>query len=153
MFAGDAGPFNSRDGGADYAPGVPGRARRMFPMLSAVDVNASIAFYGDLLGGTEVYRFPPEDPVFVTLQLGESEIGIGGVSDAPLHGRPQRPASGHRVELCVYVEDVDEVVDAARAAHAQVLLEPADQPWGERVAYIADPDGNLVMLTAEQCGP
>jgi lactoylglutathione lyase len=127
---------------------MAGRARRMFPMLSAVNVPASIAFYGDLLGGAEVYRFPEDDPVFVTLQLGESEIGIGGVSETPLHGQPQRPASGHRVELCVYVKDVDEAVEAARDARVPVLLEPTDQPWGERVAYIADPDGNLVMLTA-----
>jgi catechol 2,3-dioxygenase-like lactoylglutathione lyase family enzyme len=113
----------------------------MFAMLSAVDVAASIAFYRDLLGGTEEYS-PRTTPVFVTLRLGESEIGIGGLDDAPLHGQPQRPASGHRVELCVYVDDVDEAVDAARAAQAPVLLEPADQPFGERVAYVADPDGN-----------
>lgn len=117
-------------------------------MLSAGELEASLAFYRDLLGGTEAFRFPEDDPVFVTLRLGESEIGIGAMRDAPLHGRPQRPASGHRVELCVYVEDVDETVAAARAAHVEVVLEPADQPWGERVAYIADPDGNLVMLTA-----
>jgi lactoylglutathione lyase len=124
------------------------RARRLFPMLSVADLAASIAFYRDLLGGAEVYRFPEDEPVFVTLRLGESEIGIGAVSDAPLHGRPQRPATGHRVELCVYVDDVDEVLAAARAARVEVVLEPADQPWGERVAYVADPDGNLVMLTA-----
>jgi lactoylglutathione lyase len=120
----------------------------MFPMLSAADVAASVAFYRDLLGGTVQYRFPEDDPVFVTLRLGESEIGIGGLSDAPLHGQPQRPASGHRIELCVYVADVDGAVEAARAAGAPVVLEPVDQPWGERVAYIADPDGNLVMLAA-----
>lgn len=128
---------------------VPAPARRMFPMLSAGDVPASIAFYRDLLGGFVVFRFPEDDPVFVTLALGESELGIGGVSDAPLHGQPQRPAGGHRVELCVYVDDVDDMVGAARAAGAPVLLEPTDQPWGERIAYIADPDGNLVMLTSE----
>jgi lactoylglutathione lyase len=52
------------------------------------------------------------------------------------------------MELCVYVEDVDEMVTAARAAGVPVLLEPVDQPWGERIAYVEDPDGNLVMLTA-----
>jgi lactoylglutathione lyase len=129
------------------------RALSMFPMLSAADMAASIAFYRDLLGGVERYRFPEDDPVFVTLRLGESEIGIGGVSDAPLHGLPQRPATGHRVELCVYVEDVDEAVEAARDARAPVVLEPVDQPWGERIAYIADPDGNLVMLTAASSAP
>jgi lactoylglutathione lyase len=121
----------------------------MFPMLSAADMAASMAFYGDLLGGEVIFRFPEDEPVFVTLTIGDSEIGIGGLSDAPLHGQHQRPADGHRVELCVYVDDVDEMVDAARAAGAPVLLEPVDQPWGERIAYVADPDGTLVMLTAE----
>ena len=53
----------------------------------------------------------------------------------------------------MYVDDVDETVAAARTAGVPVLLEPADQPWGERIAWIADPDGNLVMLTAEDSGP
>jgi catechol 2,3-dioxygenase-like lactoylglutathione lyase family enzyme len=128
---------------------MPSPARRMFPMLSADDMAASIGFYRDVLGGTEAYRFPEDDPVFVTLQLGESEIGIGAVSDVPLHGQPQRPAVGHRVELCVYVDDVDDTVEAARAARVPVVLEPTDQPWGERIAYIADPDGNLLMLAAK----
>jgi lactoylglutathione lyase len=37
-------------------------------------------------------------------------------------------------------------VTAATAAGHPILLEPTDQPWGERVGYVADPDGNLVML-------
>jgi lactoylglutathione lyase len=28
------------------------------------------------------------------------------------------------------------------------LAEPVDQPWGERMAYVADPDGNPVMICA-----
>ena len=27
------------------------------------------------------------------------------------------------------------------------VADPADMPWGERIAWLADPDGNLVMLT------
>ena len=29
---------------------------------------------------------------------------------------------------------------------ATVLREPADMSWGERVAYVTDPEGNLVSL-------
>jgi lactoylglutathione lyase len=119
---------------------------RLFPMLSAADFDASIAFYRDLLGGVETYRFPQEDPAFVSLSFGESELGIGAMRGAPLHGEPQRPATGHRMELCVYVEDVDATVAAAVERGVRVVLEPADQPWGERVAYVADPDGNLILL-------
>jgi lactoylglutathione lyase len=120
----------------------------MFPMLSVQDLRAALQFYGELLGGTEAYRFPEAgEPVFVSLKLGASEIGVGVLGDTPVHGQPQRPASGHRIELCVYVDDVDAMVERVRAAGVRVILEPVDQPWGERIAYVADPDGNLVMLT------
>jgi lactoylglutathione lyase len=29
-----------------------------------------------------------------------------------------------------------------------VLEEPADQPWGERIARVPDPDGNMVIIGA-----
>ena len=122
---------------------------RLFPMLSAQDLEASLRFYRDLLGGVEAYRFPQDDPVFVTLRFGDSELGIGALrGGAPLHGQPQRPATGHRIELCLYIDDVDATVAAAHRQNAPIMLEPADQPWGERIAYIGDPDGNLVMLAA-----
>ena len=33
-----------------------------------------------------------------------------------------------------------------QAAGASVLREPADMPWGERVAFLRDPEGNVVTL-------
>jgi lactoylglutathione lyase len=124
-------------------------ASKLFPMLSCADLDRSLAFYGDLLGGVETYRFPDDgDAALVALRIGESsEIGLGALTDQPLHGRAQRPASGHRIELCVYVDDVDEAVARAGASGVEVVAEPVDMPWGERVAWIVDPDGNLVMLT------
>ena len=126
-------------------------ARKLFPMLSALDFERALAFYAEQLGGRESYRFPSEGPpAFVALQFGASELGIGRIDGSPaLHGQPLRPASGHRVELCVYVDDVDATVARLAEAGAPVLLAPRDMPWGERVAYVADPDGNLVMLTRE----
>jgi len=49
--------------------------------------------------------------------------------------------------LAFYVDDVDGVVARAGAEGFEAVADPADMPWGERVAWIADPDGNLVMLT------
>jgi lactoylglutathione lyase len=117
-------------------------------MLSCADLARSLALYRDLLGGVQSYQFPEEgEPVYVALEVGESHIGLGAMSGAPVHGRPQRPASGHRIELCVYVEDVDAVYAQAGAAGFECVVEPADMVWGERTAWIADPDGNLLMLT------
>ncbi|WP_224241378.1 VOC family protein [Hyalangium gracile] len=121
----------------------------MFPMLSCENLERSLGFYRELLGGTETYRFPEDGPpAFISLRLGESEIGLGAMgSGAPLHGQALRPAQGHRIELCVYVEDVDATTERLRAGGVPIVLPPSDQPWGERVAYVSDPDGNLVMLT------
>lgn len=123
-------------------------ATRLFPMLSCVELEQSLRFYGGLLGGVENYRFPADGPPqFVALTVGDSEIGLGGVAIPPVHGRPQRPATGHRIELCVYVADVDAVYAEAGRRGFEGVTEPADMPWGERTAWLADPDGNLVMLT------
>jgi lactoylglutathione lyase len=117
-------------------------------MLSVARLPVSLRFYTELLGGEPSYRFPPDaDPVFVTLRLGASELGLGQLSDGPaLHGQPLRPASGHRIELCIYVRDLGQLVERLRVEQVPILLEPSLQPWGERVAYVADPDDNLILL-------
>jgi lactoylglutathione lyase len=119
-----------------------------FPILYSDDLPRALGFYRDLLGFSEALRFPDEgEPEFVALELDGAELGIGRAAD-PLHGKPLRPVSGHRFELCVYTDDVDAAVEELRAAEVPVLVEPADQPWRERLAYVEDPDGNPVMITA-----
>jgi lactoylglutathione lyase len=127
---------------------MPGPGRRLFPMLSVENLGASLRFYETLLGGERNYQFPPEgDAVFVVVRFGQTEVGLGLLGAGPaLHGQPQRPATGHRIELCLYVSGLDATFEAVSAAGAPVLLPPTAQPWGERVAYVSDPDGNLVML-------
>lgn len=58
------------------------------------------------------------------------------------------PVIGHRIELCINVADTDAVVAALNAIGAPTVLAPIDLPWGERAAYVEDPDGNMVMLAA-----
>jgi len=118
-------------------------------MLSAADMARSLELYRDVLGGVVTYQFPPDaDPAFVVLRFGDSDVGIGVIGETPpLHGQPIRPASGHRIEMCVYVDDLVSTFDAACAGGAPVVLEPTETPWGERIAYVTDPDGNLLMLT------
>jgi lactoylglutathione lyase len=37
-----------------------------------------------------------------------------------------------------------------RDAGVVILEEPTDQPWGERVARVQDPDGNEVIIGARR---
>ncbi|MGM1063793.1 VOC family protein [Saccharothrix sp. Mg75] len=127
--------------------------RSAFPMLVCGDLAAALAFYVDALGFTMTYRFPEDGPpAFVTVELPDgSRIGLGEVAPdgRGAHGGAQRPASGHSFEMCVYHDDVDAAVEDLARLGYRVLQEPADTPWGERVAFVADPDGNPVMLATE----
>lgn len=122
--------------------------RRAFPIVYVRDVPAALAFYGGLLGFEERYRFPEEgDPGFVSMRRDEADLGVVHES-WPREQLGIALGDGPRFELFVYVDDVDESLAAARAAGAPVLLEAQDMPWGERMACVADPEGNPVTLAA-----
>ncbi|HEY5196458.1 MAG TPA: VOC family protein [Solirubrobacteraceae bacterium] len=125
--------------------------RSSFPILYVASVAASLGFYRDLLGFRVVYTFPAgDDPGFASLCLSESgdKIGLSANSYDPGHGLPIRGVDARSVELCLEVPDVDAATRALRAAGVAILEEPKDRPWGERVAFVADPDGNPVHLRA-----
>jgi lactoylglutathione lyase len=108
-----------------------------FPVITVPDLPAALAFYTGGLGFTEHYRFPDDgEPVFVTLRLGTSELGLGADVTA-----------GY--ELCVYADDCDAAVAAIRAAGGDIVEEPADQPWGERLARAVDPAGHRLMVLSK----
>jgi uncharacterized glyoxalase superfamily protein PhnB len=46
----------------------------------------------------------------------------------------------------VFVDDADAHCARARGAGAKVLLEPADQPWGDRMYCAVDPEGQFWMF-------
>lgn len=112
-----------------------------FPIITVPDLPESVAFYRDLLGFRETYRFPPAgEPEFVTLKLGTSELGLGA-------GEVGDPAVGFA--LCVYADDCDRAVATLRAAGTPIVEEPADMPWGERMARVTDPAGNELVIVAK----
>ena len=113
----------------------------VFPIITTADLGAALGFYRDLLGATVSYEFPGPDGElgYVGLELGTAHLGIG---------RDPAQASGPtpRFSLWVYAKDCDAAVAGLRAAGVTIIEEPADQPWGERVARVLDPDGNLVLI-------
>jgi lactoylglutathione lyase len=114
---------------------------QLFPILSVTDVGRSLTFWCDTLGGTVAFEWPGPDgaPVYVGVDLGAAHLGIGGSTGAVANG--PRP-----IALWLYVDDCDGYVARARSAGFRVTEEPVDQPWGERVARVLDPDGNEVIL-------
>jgi lactoylglutathione lyase len=119
---------------------------RAFPVVYARDVEAVAAFYARL-GFEEHVRLPGQDGGvgFVGLRRGAAELAVT-TEDSPRVLAGVEPGPGPRHELFVYVADVDAAVAELRDSGARIVREPADMPWGERVGFVADPEGNLVSL-------
>ncbi len=112
-----------------------------FPIISTADMVRALGFYRDLLDGEVEYQFPPEgEPGYLGLGIGSSHLGIG--LDPTLAGAGDQ----HRFALWVYADDCDAAVERLRAGGVRIVEEPADQPWGERVARVSDPDGNMIFI-------
>jgi lactoylglutathione lyase len=119
-----------------------------FPILSTRDLPRLVAFYRDVLGFTQTYRFPADgQPQYVGLRLGaSSQLGIVG------DGGATSGSHGQRLELCLYADDCDAAVARLRAGGAVVTSEPQDMPWGERAAHAEDPDGNRLVILSRPRG-
>jgi lactoylglutathione lyase len=117
-----------------------------FPILTVGQMGAALAFYRDQLEFVEIYRYPEQgDPVYGGLELGPSRLGIG-LDPRVLSGEGRPDDIDRPFDLWVYVDDCDIAVDRLRSAGVHVVEEPADQPWGERIARVNDPDGNGVIV-------
>lgn len=116
--------------------------KEAFPIISTTDLPRALKFYRDALDGRIQYQFPDSgEPVYVGLTVGSSQLGLAQDDSAQTGGR-------QRIALWVYAEDCDAAVERLRLNGAEVVEKPADQPWGERVARLRDPDGNLVLIGA-----
>ncbi len=113
----------------------------LFPITTTTDLARSLTFWRDLLGGRVVYEFPGPNgvPVYVSLELGTSSLGIGLAPDGVA-----KPPGAH--SLWVYTDDCDFLVERLRAAGVTIIQEPRDEPWGERVAKVLVPDSNEVFI-------
>jgi predicted enzyme related to lactoylglutathione lyase len=117
---------------------VPATVR---PIIVTADLDRLLAFYTGLLGARENFRYPEDGPAFyVGLALGESELGLS--TDVSV-----QPGSPGRMLLSIEVPDVDAVLPRVEALGGTAGSGANDMPWGQRVAHIADPDGNVVNLT------
>ncbi len=120
-------------------------AERAFPVVFAQQVTTTAAFY-ERLGFQRHFQLPPEgEPGYVGLRRGAFEVAVVS-AEWPAQQYAGVVADGVRFEMFVYVDELDDLVDTLRGGGTQVLREPTDMPWGERVAYVTDPDGNPVAL-------
>lgn len=110
----------------------------LFPILRTTDLPRLRGFYKQAFGGEVTYRYDQDGvDVYVALAVGGGQIGIGFETDV---------LRGEAIAIWLYSDGVDATYRAAIDAGALSVAPPEDLPWGERVAQVRDPDGNLLHL-------
>jgi PhnB protein len=122
---------------------IPDGYRTITPYLAVEGAAGAIEYYKTAFGAKERGRM---DGPNGTIAHAELEIGdsIMMLSDA-LPGfstRSPKDLRGTSVSIFMYVEDVDAVVQRAADEGGTVLMEVADQFWGDRFGVIQDPYGH-----------
>ena len=125
----------------DRLVGVPPALRcEIFPD----DLDATVAFYVDVLGFELRRDERYSDPPYVALQRGEARVGAAARPRVAVTAR--RPPTG--VELVLEVEDVHADFARVTATGWPVDEDLADQPWGLPDFRVVDPNGYYWRLTS-----
>ena len=135
---------------------IPENYPRVIPYLHVDGASAAIDFYTKVLGATERGRMPGdgEKVMHAELEIGGSVIMLADESPE-MDIRGPKSVGGTPLTVCVYVEDVDAVMERATAAGAQTLSPAEDQFYGDRSGSFEDPFGHRwnIMMHIEDVGP
>ena len=117
------------------------------------DPEAALGFYRDALGLEVRNDVSAKGYRWVTVGSPDQDVDI--VLFQPHGGRSQAEGDAllalvtqGSIQAAVFsTDDLDTTFEKVRASGAEVLQEPASQPWGARDCAFRDPSGNLVRIS------
>jgi len=114
-----------------------------YTVVIVEDLDRALAFYTGVLGITLSHRSGGfaqliTGPTRLALYTREAMAATLDREIAP-HD-PERPG----FEIGFMVANVDEAYAEVVAAGAEAVKAPTDRFWGQRTAYVRDPDGHLI---------
>ncbi len=133
------------------------------PNLMVTDMQASVAFFRDLLGFTLTFALDNErgmhdDPagkaiVFASLKWEEAELMLQSVEslaeELPVFTNASRPTASGTIMLRGYHPDALADTDVS----AITVKGPVKQWYGMIELYLRDPDGYIICLAAPEGPP
>jgi catechol 2,3-dioxygenase-like lactoylglutathione lyase family enzyme len=116
------------------------------------DPDLALAFYRDTLGLELRNDVARGEFRWITVGAA-SEPGVAIVLTNYVNGGPADGdalaallAKGALNGVHFHTDDLDSTFEKLRAADAEIVQEPTDQPWGTRDCALRDPSGNLVRI-------
>jgi PhnB protein len=122
---------------------IPEGYHTLAPYLAVENAAQAIEYYQSAFGAKERVRMEAPGGAIghAELEIGDSVVMLSDpVPQAST--QPPKELGGTSVSVFMYVEDVDAVVKQAVDAGATVLMEVADQFWGDRFGTVQDPFGH-----------
>jgi catechol 2,3-dioxygenase-like lactoylglutathione lyase family enzyme len=116
------------------------------------DPEEALGFYRDALGLDVRLDVSAEGYRWVTVGAPGQDVDIvlfqphGGRSQAEGDALLALVTQGSLQAAIFKSDDLDTTFEKVRASGAEVLQEPASQPWGARDCAFRDPSGNLVRI-------
>jgi|ERR671923_406423 PhnB protein len=122
---------------------IPEGYHTVSPYLAVESAAEAIEFYKKAFGAKERVRMdaPGGGIAHAEVEIGDSVVMLSDPFPQA-STRPPKELGGTSASVMMYVEDVDAVVKQAVDAGATVLMEVADQFWGDRFGTIQDPFGH-----------
>ena len=122
-----------------------------YTILYVSSVEGSLEFYERALG--QQRRFLHESGQYGELETGDTVLAFAAheLAAANLPGvfGPEQGAVAHPAfEVCFVTTNVQSAFDRAITEGAESVTAPQTKPWGQDVAYVRDPDGNLVEIAS-----
>lgn len=117
-----------------------------YTILYVDDVTKSLAFYEAAFGLKR--RFLHSSGDFGELETGGTTLAFSSrelmrsLGKNPAAPDPSAPSS----EIALSTPAVQATLDRALQAGARLVQAPEEMPWGQTVAYVADPDGFLIEI-------
>jgi uncharacterized glyoxalase superfamily protein PhnB len=117
---------------------------RISSSLTYEDPNAALEFLEKAFGFKTRARYAGEDGVVehAELEFEEGLIMVGPPAKDPRAASPRSLNGRGTQSLFVFVDDVDGHCETARAAGAEIVREPEDSYYGQRVYGALDPEGH-----------
>ena len=128
---------------------IPDNSSVVMPRLFCRDPTAELEFCKLTFGAVELSRRsgPDGKVAHALITIGPAMVMIESEWPQLPSRAPQRDGSSP-VVIFVYVEDVDQAVERATSAGAKVLMPLTNQFWGDRTAWIMDPQGHVWTIAS-----
>jgi len=114
-------------------------------ILYVTNLETSLTFYTETFG----LNIRGNHGTYVELDTGQTILAMiqrDNVQELTglTYKNPQEPSQ--TFEIGFVTDDVFATIEDLRSKDVKIIKEPITKPWGQTVAYVADPDGHFIEI-------